>query len=121
MIKSAGILLFASVMLLLLVIPFSGEASQLGFPDSDGQLVRIGVLAKRGSEECLQNWGPTADYLSRKIENFRFQIVPLAFKEVVPSVQAKEVDFVIGKFLDLRGTPDSFRGCPYSDYERPRR
>ncbi len=95
MIKSAGILLFASVMLLLLVIPFSGEASQLGFPDSDGQLVRIGVLAKRGSEECLQNWGPTADYLSRKIENFRFQIVPLAFKEVVPSVQAKEVDFVI--------------------------
>ena len=29
--------------------------------------VRIGVLAKRGSERCLEQWGPTAEYLSRQI------------------------------------------------------
>ena len=95
MIKGAGILLFASVMLLLLVIPFSGETSQLDTPDSKGQLVRIGVLARRGSEKCLQRWGPTADYLDRKIEDFHFQIIPLAFEEVVTRVQARDVDFVI--------------------------
>ena len=95
MIKGAGILLFASVMLLLLVIPFSGETSQLDTPDSKGQLVRIGVLARRGSEECLQRWGPTANYLDRKIKDFHFQVVPLTFEEVVTRVQAKDVDFVI--------------------------
>lgn len=95
MIKGAGILLFASVMLLLLAIPFSRGADQPDTSDSEGQLVRIGVLARRGSAECLQSWGPTADYLGRQIQDFHFQIVPLTFEEVVPRVQANEVDFVI--------------------------
>jgi hypothetical protein len=95
MIKGAGIHLFASVMLLLLAIPFCGEANQLDTSDSGGQLVRIGVLARRGSDDCLQSWGPTADYLGRQIKGFHFQIVPLTFEEVVPLVQAEAVDFVI--------------------------
>jgi len=95
MIKGAGILLFASVMLLLLAIPSSGEADQLVRSDSGGQLIRIGVLARRGSEECLHSWNPTADYLGRYIEGFHFQIVPLTFEDVVPRVQAEDVDFVV--------------------------
>ena len=95
MIKGAGIVLFALVMPFLLVIPSSGEASQLDSSDSGEQLVRIGVLARRGPEECLKSWGPTAGYLGRHIEGLRFEIVPLTFEEVVPRVQAKEVDFVI--------------------------
>ena len=31
------------------------------------QSVKIGVLAKRGPEKCLEKWGPTAEYLTQTI------------------------------------------------------
>jgi len=34
---------------------------------ADEALVKIGVLAKRGTERCLEEWSPTADYLAENI------------------------------------------------------
>ncbi len=62
---------------------------------SDGTPVKIGVLAIRGVEQCLEDWLPTADYLSEKIPGHRFIIVPLEHDRVYPSVEAGEVDFIL--------------------------
>ena len=59
------------------------------------QLVRIGVLSHRGVEATLKNWSPTADYLSRSVPGYRFQIVPLHFDEVDPSVKFGQIDFLL--------------------------
>ncbi|MFH1749260.1 MAG: PAS domain S-box protein [Planctomycetota bacterium] len=56
--------------------------------------VRIGVLAERGTEKCLENWGPTAEYLTEQIPGRSFVIVPLAYGQVCPAVERGEVDFV---------------------------
>lgn len=59
------------------------------------QTVRIGILAKRGAEECLQAWNPTAQYLNDRVPNIRTQIVPLTFEQVKKNVQGRMVDFII--------------------------
>ena len=48
----------------------------------DPETIRIGVLAKRGKEQCLEQWGPTADYLSENLPDHKFIIVPLDFDQV---------------------------------------
>ncbi|MCK4871609.1 MAG: PAS domain S-box protein, partial [Phycisphaerales bacterium] len=60
-----------------------------------GAVVTIGVLAKRGSERCLEKWGPTATYLTEQIPGRRFEIVPLDFSDVDPTVERGEVDFIL--------------------------
>jgi two-component system sensor histidine kinase TtrS len=57
--------------------------------------VRIGVLAKRGAERCLEKWGPTAEYLTSAIPGYSFTIVPLGYDQVNPAVERQEVDFVL--------------------------
>jgi two-component system, sensor histidine kinase and response regulator len=57
--------------------------------------VRIGVLAKRGPERCLEKWEATAAYLTEQISDNTFTIVPLGFDEVIPAVERREVDFVL--------------------------
>jgi ABC-type phosphate/phosphonate transport system substrate-binding protein/serine phosphatase RsbU (regulator of sigma subunit) len=57
--------------------------------------VRIGVLAHKGHDYCLQSWTPTAEFLTSEIANTKFEIVPLAFEDVNKSVQDGRVDFVI--------------------------
>jgi phosphate/phosphite/phosphonate ABC transporter binding protein len=57
--------------------------------------VRIGVLAKRGEEQTLARWQPTADYLSREIPAYHFVLKPLDFEEINTVVAADGVDFVL--------------------------
>jgi len=57
--------------------------------------IRIGVLAKRGQEKALQQWGATAYYLDKKIDGFTFRIIPLDFEAIYPAVKNKEIDFIL--------------------------
>lgn len=57
--------------------------------------VKIGVLAHKGYDHCLQSWTPTADFLTAEISDTEFKIVPLKFEEINPSVQDGKVDFII--------------------------
>ena len=57
--------------------------------------VKIGVLALRGAEESLHRWTPTAEYLSSRIPEYRFVIVPLNFEETFEAVKNSEVDFIL--------------------------
>ncbi|MDD3051353.1 MAG: PhnD/SsuA/transferrin family substrate-binding protein [Candidatus Cloacimonetes bacterium] len=55
---------------------------------------KIGVLANRGYEKCLEEWGPTADYLTAKLESLSFEIVPLNFDEILPAVKNKDICYI---------------------------
>ena len=82
-----GLVLASSVSLLSL-------GPVLGAAEGSGP-VRIGVLAKRGPERCLEKWGPTAEYLTEKILGYSFVIRPLDHDEVGPAVERGEVEFVL--------------------------
>ena len=57
--------------------------------------VKIGVLVKRGADQCLKNWSPTAEYLSVRIPGKTFVIIPLDHMQIYPSVKKGEVDFIL--------------------------
>lgn len=56
---------------------------------------QIGVLAKNGAAKALKQWGPTAAYLSEKLPEDGFKIVPLDFDEVYPAIEGQTVDFFL--------------------------
>ncbi|MBN2293681.1 MAG: PhnD/SsuA/transferrin family substrate-binding protein [Pirellulales bacterium] len=57
--------------------------------------VGIGVLAKRGTQQCLEQWEPTAKYLTKEIPGYTFRIIPLAYDEVAPAVAQGKLDFIL--------------------------
>jgi ABC-type phosphate/phosphonate transport system substrate-binding protein len=57
--------------------------------------ILIGVLAKRGYEQCIIQWGNTAECLNDEVEGWHFEILPLDFEEVNSAVENNEVDFVL--------------------------
>ena len=88
--RSRGCLPYALLIILSLWgVFFSGECR------ADNGPLRIGVLAIRGMDQCLQRWGATADYLSDQIAGQRFIIVPLAHDQIYPTVKNGGVDFIL--------------------------
>jgi two-component system, sensor histidine kinase and response regulator len=74
--------------------------------------IRIGVLANRGTEECLQRWKHTAAYLERHLPGTRFEIVPLGFLEVTDRVVAGRIHFIItnpAQYCALEFTGKAYR------------
>ena len=65
------------------------------FAYSADSAVKIGVLAKRGAERCLEKWSPTAEYLTENIPGKTFVIVPIAFDQIYTVVENGEVDFIL--------------------------
>lgn len=81
----------------LIFLPLSSVASEL-------PTVKIGVLAQRGSENAVQKWTPTAEYLSGAIPAHSFEIVPLDFTQIRQAVQDRAIDFLItnsGYYVEL--------------------
>ncbi|MGD8389256.1 MAG: PhnD/SsuA/transferrin family substrate-binding protein [Desulfobacteraceae bacterium] len=56
---------------------------------------KIGVLAKRGPVKALEKWKATGEYLTAKIPEKTFEIVPLDFDAVNPAIEKGEVDFFL--------------------------
>jgi two-component system sensor histidine kinase TtrS len=71
----------------------SEQTSSDALAGSEG--IRIGVLANRGSDIALKEWGPTAEYLSRELAPEKFVIVPLTFNETMQLQDDKKVSFLI--------------------------
>jgi signal transduction histidine kinase/DNA-binding response OmpR family regulator len=61
----------------------------------EGSTVRIGVLAHRGTEQCLKQWSPTAAYLTEKIPEHLFEIIPLDFEQIFEAAEKQQVDFLL--------------------------
>lgn len=58
------------------------------------QDIRFGVLAKRGVAKAQEKWGPTADYLGKRLKT-RCVLVPLKFVEIEPALKNREIDFLL--------------------------
>ncbi|MBW2108103.1 MAG: PhnD/SsuA/transferrin family substrate-binding protein, partial [Deltaproteobacteria bacterium] len=80
------------ICLLLVLLCVPGVSAAAG---SDDEVVRIGVLAKRGPRLCLDMWSPTARYLSGAIHGKTFVIVPTDFEHIYDYVEKGKVDFVL--------------------------
>jgi len=59
------------------------------------ETVKIGILAKNGPLKALSQWKATGDYLSAVLPDYQFEIVPLDFKEVNPSIEKGDVSFFL--------------------------
>ena len=70
------------------------HVSVLGAAENS-KTVRIGVLAKRGAERCLEQWGATAEYLTGEIPGYSFIITPLDHDRVIPAAERAEVEFIL--------------------------
>lgn len=55
----------------------------------------IGVLARRGMDECTREWVPTAQYLSERIPGYQFDIIPFNHKTILSAVKENQVDFIV--------------------------
>ncbi|MDD2830136.1 MAG: PhnD/SsuA/transferrin family substrate-binding protein [Sulfuricurvum sp.] len=59
------------------------------------ETIKIGILAKRGIPQTMQQWQPLAEYLDQQIPTYTFKIVPLGFKDLNDAVAHNSVDFVL--------------------------
>ena len=58
--------------------------------------IRIGLRAHHGIEKSMQQWKQTADYLSEKIPEHKFIMVPLVeLKELMREAEQEQFDFVL--------------------------
>lgn len=77
------------IIMLTLAILFSGLTSLYAQQD-----IKIGVLAKRGEAKAYEQWGPTAEYLSKKL-SMNCMLVPLKFVDIEPALKNGEIHFLL--------------------------
>lgn len=56
--------------------------------------IKIGVLAKRGTEKAYEQWNPTAKAISDKLKQ-PVSIIPLKFTEIEPALANRQIHFLI--------------------------
>ena len=78
---------------LTIILFFTLMTASIALADDDQ--VKIGVLAIRGHELCIQKWSPTAEYLSARIPDKTFVIKLLDYDQIYSSVEKGEVDFIL--------------------------
>ncbi len=56
---------------------------------------RIGVLAKNGPVKAMKMWKATGEFLTSRLPGMSFEIVPLDFDQVDPSIRKGKIDFFL--------------------------
>ncbi len=59
------------------------------------RVAHIGVLAFRGAETTLQEWGPLADYLSKTVEGWDFEIEPVTLVSAPNEINSGHLEFLV--------------------------
>ncbi|MEA1969854.1 MAG: PhnD/SsuA/transferrin family substrate-binding protein [Thermodesulfobacteriota bacterium] len=62
---------------------------------AEDSIIKIGVLAKRGPDRCIEKWSLTAEYLSSRIPMKKFVILPIDYDQIYSVVENSEVDFIL--------------------------
>jgi C4-dicarboxylate-specific signal transduction histidine kinase len=71
---------------------------------ADQEEVHIGVLSYRGDDKAITRWSATADYLTRNIAGYRFELSPLDLSEMALAVAQARVQFILtnpGNYVEL--------------------
>ncbi len=88
--------LYRLVLLILIAgVTFCQSLTGLAAISDEDIQIKIGVLALRGVDHCLQKWTPTAAYLTTSIPGHSFAIVPLRYGQVRQAVTGQKIDFLI--------------------------
>ncbi|MCD6161335.1 MAG: PAS domain S-box protein [candidate division Zixibacteria bacterium] len=85
--------LILSIVITLIISPLSLRAGPTALDTT--QSIKIGVLAKRSVDRCIEKWEPTAAYLTQEIPGYSFAIIPLGFDEIYSAIEQKEIDFIL--------------------------
>jgi len=64
-------------------------------PAEELKVVRIAVMAIRSKEKALEEWQPTADYLTEHIAGHKFVVEPLNWEEMREAVANGRADFIV--------------------------
>ena len=80
----------SSLLIFLLCMSFSLMANQ-----QNEKLIKIGVLAFRGTDKALSRWQKTAEYLSKELPAYHFKISPYDLPRLTRAVKNNEVSFVL--------------------------
>ncbi len=59
------------------------------------KVLRVGVLANHGVQAGILRWQPMMDYLSERVPNHSFEVVPLDFNEMSRQLLAHEIQFIV--------------------------
>ena len=90
-----------SILVLLTVCMANASSS---FCQASERTIRIGVLAYRGAEHSIDEWGPTARAVKSAMPDVEVDLLPLDLAGMNRAVAAGEVDFVItnpGHYVEL--------------------
>lgn len=75
--------------------------------EADSDLI-IGVLAKRGSQKSLEKWGPTAEFLSKRLKR-DVKITTLTFEEVEQALKRNQIDFMLANSAYFAKYKDKYK------------
>lgn len=78
----------------LLALAMVAGIGAAGATDEPAEMV-IGVLAFRGDDAAIMRWSATARYLSERIGDYRFRIVPLTLDGMSNQVETDRLDFIL--------------------------
>jgi len=87
-------LMHGAIILIFLII-FGSLICLPAAADPSGTPLRIGVLANKGTDECIASWQPTIDYLNTALPNYKFTLVPLTFANITRATADQDIDFVL--------------------------
>jgi len=62
---------------------------------SENPTIKIGVVARRGIEQCVQEWQPLGAYLQEQIPGYSFAIIPVKFEDAIFAVERDRFDFIV--------------------------
>ena len=111
---------FSIISLVVLYVDKPEMVTDLAYSEefTDNYEIAIGVLANRGIDQCMAQWGATADYLNEKIPNHHFTIVPLGFDTIDEAVCSEKSGFCTGELLHVYGDGGEIWGQPAGYHEK---
>ncbi len=59
------------------------------------KVLKVGVLAKRGEANTIQQWQSLIDYLSETIPGYKFKLLPLNFDDIDQAAKNQDLDFMV--------------------------
>lgn len=78
-------------------------------PDNGNKVVRMAAVAIRGKEKAVEQWQPTADYLSKNIPGYTFIVEPYEWAGMREAVAKGRADFIVtnpGMYVEFEAKYD---------------
>lgn len=78
-------------------------------PATGKKVVKIAVISIRGKDKALEQWQPTADYLTEHIPEYTFVVEPYEWAEMREAVANGRADFIVtnpGMYVEFEAKYD---------------